>query len=124
MGKRLVVVILLVGLVAACGDSGGNCGEVGPESVTIDGSAYESPGSDLEVCIEDRVGGGQELCNPPGVSEVSVTWNRETFPKSVNYRVVRTNADGSVEPLVSGTYWLECQPGTVRIELGARPGPG
>jgi hypothetical protein len=48
--------------------------------------------------------------------QVGQTWHGE-YPDAVDYEVTRTDADGTVEVLIDGTYLLQCQPGTVRLEL-------
>lgn len=102
--------------------SAGVCGDAQPESVLVDGSAFANATSEIEACIIDNERFGAEACSEPGSPWASVTWHDE-YPGSVDYRVTRTGSDGVVETVATGSYELQCVPGTVRIEPGARPEP-
>lgn len=92
-------------------------GSARPETVVVDASAFAAPGSDLEVCFtQNNDHPDARFCNEPGSPEVGQTWHGD-YPDAVDYEVTRTDADGTVELLIAGTYLLQCQPGTVRLEL-------
>ena len=118
--KQYVVLILIWGILAGCSNAA-LCGDDEPETVLVDTAAYATPGSEIEVCIFPAGEPVNADCNPAGYSSSSVTWYGN-YPETVDYTVKRTNADGTVEMLVTGTYHLQCEPGTVRIELATRPG--
>ncbi|MGA9596417.1 MAG: hypothetical protein WBV06_09685 [Acidimicrobiia bacterium] len=119
MRKQYVVLILIWGILAGCSNAA-LCGDDEPETVVVDAAAYATPGSEIEVCIFPADEPANADCNPVGYSSSSVTWLGD-YPEIVDYTVMRTNADGTVEMLAAGTYRLQCEPGTVRIELGTRP---
>jgi len=120
MRKRHAALILTVVILTGCSNAG-VCGHSQPESVLVDASAFATPESVIEVCIFPADEPDNVACSVEGGAWASVTWHGE-YPEAVGYTVIRANTDGTQETLVTGSYHLQCQPGTVRIELGVRPG--
>ena len=111
-----------IGLAASGCSESRPCGDDMPESVLVDASAYSTPDAEVEVCIFPIGDPEDTACSAPGQAWASVTWYDE-YPDEVGYSLTRIDATGIPQILVSGSYRLQCQPGTVRIELGARPTP-
>ena len=112
---RLVLMIAVAVAAGACG-SDGLCGEgAGESSVELDASALASPGSRLEVCIND-------LCNSEDdfSARVSVSYSPGVHPDFARWSVQRVTGS-SWEGLAGGEVGLSCsgEPSAVRIVVDA-----
>lgn len=113
-------ILAVIGLVASGCSESQLCGDAMPETVLVDASTYAASGTDIEVCIFPVDSPEHTDCSAPGYAWTSVTWYDE-YPNEIGYSVTATDSTAIQQILVSGSYQLQCQPGTVRIELGSRP---
>ncbi len=115
-------VLAVTGLASSGCSEGRLCGDEMPESVLVDASTYVTSDLEVEVCIFPLDDPRNTACSAPGYAWASVTWHDE-YPEEVGYSVATTDEAGVEQILISGSYRLQCQAGTVRIELGSRPTP-
>ncbi len=116
-------ILAVTGLAASGCSEGRLCGDEMPESVLVDASTYATSDLEVEVCIYPLGDPRNTACSAPGYAWTSVTWHHDQYPEEVGYSVATTDEAGVQQILISGSYRLQCQPGTVRIELGSRPTP-
>ncbi len=120
--KRAGIAALAV--VAGCSGSTVCSGNVGPETLLVDASAFaEQPDvSDVEVCIvpdPSDSSEGSALCSPSGTPMVSYTIAESDYPAVVDYYVVLQTGPGSyVSPENGrGTHRMQCTATTTNIIL-------
>jgi hypothetical protein len=124
MSRRWIrsVAITAFAVLAGCTNSAICSGDVGPETLTVDASAFaEDPGVEVEVCIVsggDDPAGRQEFCSPPGTPEVSLTGLSGDYPATLEYYVdLRSGSNHFFPGNGGGTVEMTCTATTTRVVL-------
>jgi hypothetical protein len=118
MGRRLVSLFLLGGLLAGCSIGAEQCGrDMAPETAILDATSYAEEGSWIEVCLfVDESHSG--YCNEAGSEPVvSITFSDE-HPAELRYSVTRVVDGSTFIGLEGGTYQMQCAKGTTRLDVG------
>lgn len=116
--------VVAIAIVTSCSASGVCSGDVGPETLTVDASAFaDLPDvSGVEVCIApaDRHPSEEEAaCSPPATPIVSYTTEASDYPAVLDYYVVLQTGDSDfVSPEEGrGSHEMQCAATTTNIVL-------
>ncbi len=106
----------MVALLAACSSTSICSGEVGPETVHVDASAWVDEETTIVVCLMEQATGA-EYCGQEGSPTVSVVASND-YQVEWNYYVTFRQGNTHVVPSAAGgTHSMKCEATTTNIVL-------
>ena len=116
--RAVVGALAMFALVVGCSAADICSGDVGPETLRVDASAFDDGESIIEVCVRFH---NEPHCAPEGTPEVSITFHND-YPKVMNYFVsLRQDAAFTFPEGGGGTHRMECRATTTNIVLRPQP---
>lgn len=111
-----VAVVAVAALIASCSSASQCSGDVGPETLHVDASAFVDEGSNILVCIVQQESRA-EYCGEEGTPWVSLTATSD-YPVAWDYYVSLREGNSFVFPeRGGGTHHMKCEATTTNIVL-------